>query len=112
MDKAEKRALEVYPVKNKYYIESNFVPTSRYDGFEYEVRKFEDENFESREKFIEGYRMAEKDLELTWEDMECIIKHYQDIMAEKSRVFVRVEDYQEVLERFKDYKERKDGGKG
>ena len=42
-----------------------------------------------------------KDLELTWKDMECIIKHYQYIMAEKSRVFVRVEDYQELLKRFK-----------
>ena len=58
--------------------------------------------------FIEGYRQAEKDLELTWEDMECIIKHYQDIMAEKSRVFVRVEDYEELLKRYKDYKERKE----
>ena len=55
--------------------------------------------------FIEGYHQAEKDLALTWRDMECIIKHYQDIMAEKSRVFVRAEDYQEVLKRFKDYKE-------
>lgn len=50
--------------------------------------------------FIDGYQQAEEDNELTWEDMECIIKHYQDIMAEKSRVFVRVEDYQELLKRF------------
>ena len=50
--------------------------------------------------FIDGYHQAEEDLKLTWEDMECIIKHYQDIMAEKSRVFVRVEDYQELLKRF------------
>ena len=42
-----------------------------------------------------------KEVELTWMDMECIIKNYQDIMAEKSRVFVRVEDYQELLKRFK-----------
>lgn len=55
--------------------------------------------------YIEGYHQAEKDLELTWTDMECIIKHYQDIMAEKSRVFVRVEDYQELLKRFKKLKE-------
>jgi hypothetical protein len=40
--------------------------------------------------------------------MECIIKHYQDIMAEKNRVFVRVEDYKELLKRYKDYKERKE----
>ena len=57
--------------------------------------------------FIDGYEQAEEDLELSWEDMECIIKHYQDIMAEKKRVFVRVEDYKELLKRYKDYKERK-----
>ena len=54
--------------------------------------------------FIDGYHQAEKDLELSWKDMECIIKLYQDIMAEKSRVFVRVEDYQELLKRFKERK--------
>ena len=54
--------------------------------------------------FIDGYEQAEEDNELTWEDMECIIMQYQDIMAEKSRVFVRVEDYQEVLKRFKEKK--------
>ena len=59
---------------------------------------------EIEEAYYEGYQQAEKDLELTWEDMECIIKHYQDILAEKSHVFMRVEDYQEVLKRFKDFK--------
>ena len=58
--------------------------------------------------YNDGYQQAEDDLELSWEDMECIIKHYQDIMAEKNRVFVRVEDYKELLKRYKDYKERKD----
>ena len=58
-------------------------------------------NCSSKEAFLLGYHQAEKELELTWKDMECIIKHYQDIMAEKSRVFVRAEDYQELLKRFK-----------
>ena len=57
--------------------------------------------------YKEGYNQAEKDLELGWEDMECIIKHYQDIMAEKSRVFVRAEDYKELLKRFKAIKDAK-----
>ena len=61
---------------------------------------------ERRNAFEKGYHQAEKDLELTWTDMECIIKHYQDIMAKKSRVFVRVEDYQDLLKRFN--KERKE----
>ena len=58
--------------------------------------------------FIDGYEQAEKDNELTWEDMKRIIKYYQDIMAEKNRAFIRVEDYKELLKRYKDYKERKD----
>ena len=62
-------------------------------------------NCSSRNAFLYGYHQAEKDIALTWEDMECIIKHYQDIMAEKSRVLVRVEDYQEILNRFNKYKE-------
>ena len=101
MDKAEKRALEVYPVKNKYYIESNFVPISRYDGFEYEVRKFEDENFESREKFLEGYRTAEKDLELTWEDMKTIIELDGNV-GECDDFHGSQKYYEKVLEMFKE----------
>ena len=62
-------------------------------------------NCSRHEAFIYGYCQAEKDLELSWKDMECIIKHYQDIMAEKSRVSVRVEDYQELLKRFKNMKD-------
>ena len=63
-------------------------------------------NCSRKEAFLYGYRQAERDLELTWMDMECIIKNYQDIMAEKSRPFVRVEDYKELLKRFN--KERKE----
>ena len=92
-DKASKRALEAYPKE-----------TRDIDGIVIDIGHPQ----YMRDLFIEGYHQAEKDNELTWKDMECIIKHYQDIMAEKSRVFVRVEDYQELLKRFKDYKERKE----
>ena len=64
---------------------------------------------EIEEAYFEGYHQAEKDLELTWENMECIIKHYQDIMAEKSRMFVRAEDYKELLKRFKERKGNTNG---
>ena len=89
MSKAEERAFERYPDYREM------------DG-EYVTQ------IHKRKVFAEGYHQAEKDNELSWEDMECIIKHYQDIMAEKNRVFVRVEDYKELLKRYKDYKERKD----
>ena len=87
MNNAERRAFERYPDYREM------------DG-EYVTQ------IHKRKVFAEGYHQAEKDNELTWKDMECIIKHYQDIMAEKSRVFVRVEDYKEVLNRFKYWKEK------
>ena len=87
MSKAEERAFERYPDYREM------------DG-EYVTQ------IHKRKVFAEGYHQAEKDLKLSWEDMERIIKYYQDIMAEKSRPFVRVEDYKEVLNRFKYWKEK------
>ena len=89
MNKAEERALEAYPKETRDI--SGFVIDIGHPQY-------------MRDLYIEGYSQAEKDNELTWVDMECIIKHYQDILAEKSHVFMRVEDYQEVLKRFKDLK--------
>lgn len=71
-----------------------------------EKSKFRYVTFAEECAFIDGYEQAEEDNELTWEDMKRIIKYYQDIMAEKSRPFVRVEDYKEVLNRFKYWKEK------
>ena len=56
------------------------------------------------EGYVEGYHQAEKDLELTWEDMEAIQKianDYTKYHTMESRFFV----YKEVLKRFN--KERK-----
>ena len=92
MSKAEEAALKAYPKETRDI--TGFVVDIGHPQY-------------MRDLYVEGYHQAEKDNELTWEDMKCIIKHYQDIMAEKSRVFVRVEDYQELLKRYKDYKERK-----
>lgn len=87
MSNAERRAFERYPDYREM------------DG-EYVTQ------IHKRKVFAEGYHQAEKDNELSWEDMKRIIKYYQDIMAEKSRPFVRVEDYKEVLNRFKYWKEK------
>lgn len=58
---------------------------------------------QSYSDFLEGYNQAEKDLELTWEDIKLIwnITDEMDNMTEE-------EFYKEVLKRFKDYKERKE----
>ena len=69
------------------------------------------DNLMKREGFIEGYHQAEKDLELSWED----IKEICDITFEeacrlqrnmKSSHIYKEQHYQEVLKRFKEKKER------
>ena len=54
--------------------------------------------------FIDGYEQAEKDLELSWEDVKeiyCIALNLRDHVG--SSVFGQP-FYEEVLKRFKDYK--------
>ena len=58
--------------------------------------------------FIEGYHQAEKDLELSWEDVKeiyCIALNLRDHVG--SSVFGQP-FYEEVLKRFKEWKETKD----
>ena len=59
--------------------------------------------------YIEGYHKAEKDLELTWEDIEKIVDLYDDVYCDfsidgKGGKTNTEEHYQEVLKRFKDLK--------
>ena len=63
--------------------------------------------------FIDGYEQAEKDLELTWEDMRelYIIFAEVDTEIELCKTDIKAETigyYQKVLKRFKDFKERKE----
>ena len=62
-----------------------------------------------REKYIEGYHQAEKDLKLTWKDMMIIHKCIKDAMNyHLYKMMEGVEGqkvvYQEVLKRFKNLK--------
>ena len=89
MSKAEERALEKYP------IHSILIVPARRGGY------YADNHL--REGFIEGYHQAEKDLELTVDDIMTL-----DALLIKMRNKPSNEDkYQEVLKRFKDFKERK-----
>ena len=86
MSKAEDLALEKYPQR------SVLVVPARGGGY------YADSHL--REGFIDGYHQAEKDLELTWEDIRAIEKLLGfDNIIESPKEF-----YQEVLKRFKDYK--------
>jgi len=69
---------------------------------------------EIEEAYCEGYLQAEKDLELTWEDMRIILDAENDILHEcndSSKLVIEAypkgEDYYgEILKRFKERKEK------
>ena len=94
MSKAEERALERFPVHegaSKEWIESHLKGICS--------------------DYIEGYHQAEKDLELSWEDMMIIHRCIKDAMNyHLYKMMESVEGqkvvYQEVLKRFN--KERKE----
>lgn len=92
-DRASKRALEAYPKMSRVSEPHGLIPAdnkSHYLG---------DANEEKRIGFIEGYLQAEKDLELSWEDIKAIEKLLGfDNIIESPKEF-----YQEVLKRFKSY---------
>lgn len=62
--------------------------------------------------YIAGYHQAEKDLELSWEDIKLIHKityeESRNVSLNKGGEISEQEFYQDVLKRFKDYKERKE----
>jgi hypothetical protein len=63
-------------------------------------------------RYIEGYHQAEKDIELTWEDMRIILDAENDILRECNsqkelviKTYPKGEDYYgEILKRFNDLK--------
>lgn len=85
MSKAEERAFERCP-KSENAIE--------------EMR-----NERKRAIFTEGYRQAEKDLELTWEDLATIEQLSDDFVKQNHTPMSDKEYYQEILKQFN--KERK-----
>lgn len=75
MSKAEERALSKYPVLKTELGDINSLP---------------------RIGFIEGYQQAEKDFSLTSDDINDIIRIYEDVLETKSGENI----YIEVLNRF------------
>ena len=88
MSRAKEEALKAYPPKS---IAANYDTINRRDAFEY------------------GYLKAEKDLELSWEDIRelYIIFAEVDTEIELCKTDIKAETigyYQEVLKRFKNLK--------
>ena len=72
MSKAEEMALKAYPKMSRISEPHEAIPAdnqSHYIG---------DANAEKREGFINGYHQAEKDLELTWQDIAELCNHILD----------------------------------
>ena len=87
MSKAEERALEVFPLE--------------IDG---DSRGSYDSNVVKRIVYQQGYEQAEKDMELTVDDICEIMEIREDVLEMDSYENL----YEEILKR---YKERKDGCK-
>ena len=91
MSKVEDLALKTYPV-----VMTTLIPADEeHPLIEQDCNKF------TREAYIKGYEQAEKDLELGWKDIKTIDKLLNQCVDYSNQ-------YQEVLKRFKDYKERKE----
>ena len=105
MSKAEERALEKYPLMSNDDKEG--LEALKYIGMECDCASVYNEVQEAKQAyFIEGYNQAEKDLELTWEDIDWIVGEAVCRVSEDSEA---EQICKEVLKRYKDYKERKKG---
>lgn len=110
MSKAEDRALEKYPLMSDDDKEG--LEALKYIGMECEFASEFNEVQEAKQAyFIEGYHQAEKDLELSWEDMRelYIIFAVVDTEIELCKTDIQAGTlgyYKEVLKRFKERKEK------
>lgn len=87
MSRAEEEALKAYPPRS---IAANYDTIARRDAFEF------------------GYLKAEKDNELTWEDIKEICVQSVLVEIDLGGLVSDERHYTEVLKRFKDFKERKE----
>lgn len=102
MGKAEDRALEKYPLMLEDDKEG--LEALKYVGMECECASAFNEVQEAKQLyFIEGYHQAEKDNELTWEDIVEIDKLLIDL-GMMFPIKSTPDYYDEVLKRFKDLK--------
>lgn len=99
MSKAEERALEAYPEDIEEFVDVNC------------VQSVVDNNSWQRTIFLEGYRQAEKDLELTWEDIPKILSISEQLKTswwfrdnEQTKQIGTQVFWEEVLKKFKDLK--------
>ena len=89
MSKAEEKSLKAYPQKIEWV-------GNQWNGAPFDV------NSESRAAYKQGYQQAEKDLELTYDDICEIMEIREDVLEMDSYENL----YEEILKRFKERKEK------
>lgn len=94
IDKATERALEAYPPK---YVEQ-----------ERHSKRVQSEKVDTHQPirtiYIKGYNQAEKDFELTWEDVREMCKQSVLVEIDLGGLVSDERHYTEVLKRFKERK--------
>lgn len=99
MSKAEQRALEKYPLLANDDKEA--LEALKYIGMECDCASEYNEVQESKQAyFIEGYHQAEKDNELTWEDIKEICVQSVLVEIDLGGLVSDERHYTEVLNRF------------
>ena len=89
--RAEQKALEAYPRSKEYAFSQRLIINDMRDGF------------------IQGYEQAEKDLALTWEDIQTIDRIVVNMARNTDEPLRRQEEfYTDVLRRF-NYKRETNG---
>lgn len=64
------------------------------------------DGYDIKNAYIDGCHQAEKDLELTWEDLATIEKLGNDFIKQNHTPMSDEEFYKEILKRFKERKEK------
>ena len=105
MSKAEERALEKYPLMADDDKEG--LEALKYIGIECECASVFNEAQEAKQAyFIEGYHQAEKDLELTWEEIYSILYFEREVLREfGNEEHSNEEVCKEVWKRFKEQRD-------
>ena len=103
MSKATIRAKEKYPLMSNDDKEG--LEALKYIGMECECASMFNEAQEAKQAyFIEGYHQAEKDLELSWEDVREICTQSVLVEIDLGGLVSDERHYTEVLKRFKERK--------
>jgi len=95
MTKAEEAALLAYPDTYTTYRKEGDP-----EGIESGISPFPNTHILERKGFVRGYEQAEKDLILTWQDINTIVELADDLVQDDSVTETEEEYFKAVLDAF------------